>query len=101
MPYAKRGDAAWGADLYLITLRHADVCKVGRAWNPQQRFKQLARSVPFLEPELAAIFPDKGYLEGTVHRMLSARRVGPEWFKVSQAEAVELVTRLVQEAMPV
>jgi hypothetical protein len=89
-----KGD--YGKHLYILHIQDAGICKVGRSSNVERRLKEIRSYCPWLEIELAAVFPDKGWIEPTVHGGLKSKRVGREWFKVSQTEAIETTNMFLQ-----
>ena len=72
--------------------------KVGRSDAPPERICSLGASHDF-GMELYAVFPGRGYLEEAVHKRLASKRSergrGREWFEVSPADAVALITHVI------
>ena len=86
-------------DLYLMAnSRIPDEIKVGRSIDPPQRARDLHKSHNF-RMQILKTYPCQGFLESTVHKRLSARRVtegeGQEWFQVD----VATIDMIVQGAM--
>ena len=78
--------------------RIPDEIKVGRSIDPPQRARDLHKSHNF-RMQILKTYPCQGFLESTVHKRLSARRVtegeGQEWFQVD----VATIDMIVQGAM--
>ncbi len=88
-------------DLYIMRYAfRSDCVKIGRRRDPERRRHELEGPHIF-RVEIVEIFPGKGYLEQTVHKLLEDRRntegAGTEWFNVDVATAI----KSVNEAVPI
>jgi hypothetical protein len=88
--------------LYIIqysTSRSA--VKIGRSIDVNKRKRSLESGHNFFI-EVAAVFPEKGYLEAVVHKRLEAKRskigAGIEWFDISVDSALKCITEVLRES---
>ena len=78
----------YGTHLYVLWIPDGELCKIGRSSNCERRLKQIRAYMPWLHVEIAAVFPDGGWVETTMHDAFKSRRCGREWFKVPKDEAI-------------
>jgi hypothetical protein len=75
--------------------------KIGRSKDVNKRKRSLESGHNFYV-EVAATFPEKGYLEPVVHKRLEAKRskigAGVEWFEISVSEALKCITEVLVES---
>jgi hypothetical protein len=95
------GSASWGESLYIVSNpRIGGEVKVGRAACPTGRAQALSQGQNFTL-ELRHTYPQKGFLETTVHRRLAQWQVsdgpGREWFKLLPEQADVLVRAVILE----
>jgi hypothetical protein len=80
--------------LYLIGPRDADIVKIGVAYNPTARCRELQtgsdRTLAVLHE---AEVPNAYEIEARLHRMLKAERIRGEWFAISVATALNAIER--------
>ena len=75
--------------------------KIGRSKDVNKRKRSLEAGHNFYV-EVAATFPEKGYLESVVHKRLETKRskigAGVEWFDISVSEALKCITEVLVES---
>ena len=89
-----KGD--YGKDLYILWIEEAQICKIGRSTNTTRRLKEIQSYCPWLTIEIAAILPNAGWIETTVHGAFKSRKCGREWFRVHKSEAIETTNMLLR-----
>jgi len=75
--------------------------KIGRSIDVNKRKRSLESGHNFFT-EVAAVFPEKGYLEAAVHKRLEAKRSKTgaeiEWFDISVDSTLKCITEVLRES---
>jgi hypothetical protein len=83
-----------GKHLYIIQLGDTDIYKIGISKHPDKRLKQIQRKCPI---PLTLIYTNFGhddeFAERYLHVHFKRQRVKGEWFKLSTADIIHIVTR--------
>ncbi len=82
-------------DVYFIEAVGTDRVKIGRAWNPNQRRRELQTSSPH-ELKLLGVVFGKRHSEPELHERFEKYRILGEWFRLS-AIRVEMDAILEEE----
>ena len=93
--------STWGESLYILTNpRIPGELKIGRAACPVGRAQQLSQGQNYTL-EVNHAYPQKGFLESTVHRRLAPWQVttghSREWFKLLPEQADVLIRAAILE----
>lgn len=71
--------------VYFIKNKHADLIKIGRSYNPQKRFFQIAKEVMSIEATIELnCSTNSASLEKHLHKYFAKSRIEGEWFIPTQ-----------------